>query len=62
MSERKQRDEETLQEVSDEANLPGVDPDELPGVGDLEQKLVEEEAETPRGSTEAGGPFQKPKP
>jgi hypothetical protein len=62
MSERKQRDEETLQEVSGEANLPGVDRDELPDVGDLQQKLVEEEAETQRGSTEEGGPFQKPNP
>jgi hypothetical protein len=58
MSERKRRREQTPDEVSGEANLPGVEPDELPDVGDLQQRLVED-AETPRGSTEEGGPPQE---
>jgi hypothetical protein len=57
MSEPKR--DQTIEDVSvsGEANLPGVEPDELPDVGDLQQLV--EDAETPRGSTEEAGPQQK---
>jgi hypothetical protein len=47
-------------EVAGEAKLEGVDPDEFPGAADVAKRLVEEE-EAPRGSTEEGGPIQRPR-
>ena len=45
-------------EPAGESNLPAVEPDELPDVGELQKRVVEEE-EAPRGSTEEGGPLQE---